>query len=48
MKKEQSKNKEKKLKANKKLSPSDFKAQAEEYLSGWQRAQADYQNLKKE
>jgi len=26
----------------------DYKTQAEEYLAGWQRARADYQNLKKE
>lgn len=26
----------------------DYKKQAEEYLAGWQRARADYQNLKKE
>lgn len=28
--------------------PVDYKKQAEEYLAGWQRARADYQNLKKE
>jgi len=27
---------------------SELKRQAQEYLAGWQRAQADYQNLKKE
>lgn len=30
------------------LTPENWQLKAEEYLAGWKRAQADYQNLKKE
>jgi len=38
--------KDKKIKSNKEL--EDLKQKCDEYLAGWQRAKADYENLKKE
>jgi len=33
---------------NEELKPENWQLKADEYLAGWKRAQADYQNLKKE
>ncbi len=40
--------KSKKKKASKKDPIADLQAQCDEYLAGWQRAQADYKNLQRE
>jgi len=36
------------MKKDKKVEKQDWQEKAQEYLAGWQRAQADYENLKKE